>query len=184
MTERQKLINGALAITNAIVILVLAVLLLRSFDSGDLPLPPSTPGSDGLAEPGRTPRPERLSGAPAQEDCQWAAAQMLAQAGLAGTTTLHPDGPLCFEIAHPLAPGAEADSAAQLIWVVFDVALALRQRDCEFTQVEVVILARGDQFSTRIEASVGAAALAALGAGELSEDEFVESVTYTTSPSQ
>jgi len=184
MTLRQKLIIGILAITNAVVILALAALLLRPFDSGTSSLPPSTLGPGGLTEPVRTPRPERPTGVPPQEDCRWAAAQMLAQAGLAGTTTLHPNGSLRFEIARSLAPGEGAGAAAQLIWVAFDVALALQQRDCEFTQVEVAILARGDQSNIRIEASVGAADLAAFGASELSEDEFIERVTYITSLSQ
>ncbi len=104
---------------------------------------------------------------------------MLAQAGLAGTAALVSDGSLCFEITHSLPPGAEADSAAQSIWAVFDVALALQERDCAFTQIEVTVLARGAQSDVRVEASVGAADLAAFGAGELSEDELIERVTYT-----
>ncbi len=94
---------------------------------------------------------------------------------------LTPGGPLRFEIAYSLAPGQTADEAAQLVWAALDVALALDEGECgSFTQVEVTILARGVQADTQVNASVSAADLVAFGAGELSEDEFVERVVYTT----
>jgi len=112
--------------------------------------------------------------------CQWQAAQHLAQAGLGGTVTSSPDGVLLFEITHTLAPGQTANDAAQLVWTALDVVLALdRAGECgSFTQVEITILAQGDQVATRVSARVSAADLAAFGAGELSEDEFIERVTY------
>jgi len=82
------------------------------------------------------------------------------------------------------APGQTADEAAQLVWTAFDVALALDEDECDlFTEVEVTILAQGIQTDTHISASVSAADLAALSAGELSENEFIERVTYTTGKS-
>ena len=178
MTFRQKRIVAILAIANVAVILILATLLLRPFDASDSPLP--------------TPElwPSEVD-APPQEDCQWEAAQMLAQTGSAGTVALTPDGSLCFEITRSLLPDETADEAAQLVWVAFDVALALQERECEFTWVEITVLAvrlnangqaQDDQSDARIGASVSADDLAAFGAGELGEDEFIERVTYSTSP--
>jgi hypothetical protein len=108
---------------------------------------------------------------------------LLARAGLGGTVTLTPDGPLGFEIPYPLAPGQTADDAAQLVWTAFDVALALQEQEesCAiFTPVEVTILAYDGQNETQISASVRAADLMAFYAGELSEDQFIERVSYTT----
>ena len=93
---------------------------------------------------------------------------------------LAPGGPLRFETVCTLAPGQTADEAAQLVWTVFDVALALDEDECgSFTEVKVTILAQGIQTDTQIYASVSAADLAAFSAGELSEDEFIERVIYT-----
>jgi len=145
---------------------------------------------------------------PSQEICQWKAAQLLAQAGLCGIVTLSPDGSLRFEIVPgssaptaavgpPLAPGETADEAkqlddaAQLVWVAFDVVLATQEQEdkCNpFTQVEVTILAHSSQVTTRrpqrsgVSASVSAVDLLAFNAGELSEVEFIERVTYTITP--
>lgn len=107
---------------------------------------------------------------------------MLAQAGLGGTVVLTSDGLLRFEIVYSLPPGETADEAAQLVWIAFDVALALQERvdECHsFTQVEATILAQSSQTNTQISASVSAADLVAFGAGELSEDEFIERVAYS-----
>jgi hypothetical protein len=86
------------------------------------------------------------------------------------------------------------EEAAQLVWTVFDVALALDElagsggqeagsknedTNASFTQVEVTILAQGIQTDTQVSATVSAADLAVFGAGELSEDEFIERVVYT-----
>ncbi|OQY22494.1 MAG: hypothetical protein DRI77_09355 [Chloroflexi bacterium] len=107
---------------------------------------------------------------------------MLSQIEPGGAVVLTPDGLLNFEIIYSLLPGETADEAAQLVWTAFDVALALRERECELTGVKVTILAQGDRSDTRIRASVSAIDLVAFDAGELSEDEFIERVTYTTSP--
>ena len=100
-----------------------------------------------------------------------------------------------------------ADEAAQAVWTVFDVALTLQERAYQnpadenpedvcpsFTRIQVTILAAqlGTQAAAdaadplipsdmRISASVSAADLAAFGAGELSEDEFIDRVTYIIS---
>ena len=172
MTLRQKLIIG--------IVLALAGLALRPFGAGILSLFIPAPRVDVSTEFGQTAGPKRPAEALSQETCRWAAAQMLAQAGLGGTATLNPDGLLCLNVTYIPLPDETSDAAAQLVWGAFDVALALQQRNCEFTQIEVVILTRCDQSGARIEASVGAADLAAFGAGELSEDEFIECVMYTT----
>jgi len=182
MTSKQRRIIAALAAANTIVILALVVLVTRLSGTRPVPLPPShTPTLL------HTPTSQ-------QETCQWKATQLLAQAGLGGTVALAPDGPLRFEITYPLAPGQVPEEAAQLVWTAFDVALALdelagsgeqeagskNEDTCgSFTQVEVTILAQGIQTDTQISATVSAADLAAFGAGELSEDEFIERVVYT-----
>jgi len=173
MTHKQRRIIAALAVANTIVILALVVLVMRPSGIRPSPLPPR-----------HTPTLPH-SPAPPQGACQWKATQLLAQAGLGGTVALTPGGPLRFEIAYSLVPGQTADEAAQLVWAALDVALALDEGECgSFTEVEVTILAQSNQAdvftSWQIKASVSAADLAAFGAGELSEDEFVERVVYTT----
>lgn len=163
MTSKQKRIVAALAVANIIIVLILAVLVTRPFGAA-----PSLP-------------PHSHTPTLPQGPCQWKAAQLMAQAGLGGTVALTPGEPLRFEIVCAPTPGQAADEAAQLVWTAFDVALALDEDECgSFTQVEVAILAQGIQTDTHISASVSAADLAALSAGELSEDEFIERVTYTS----
>jgi len=164
MTPRQKCIIAALALANVVVILALVVLTTRPFDTSLSPLRHPTPTLP-------------------QQTCQWQAAQRLAQAGLSGTIALPSGGPLHFEITYPLAPGQTADEAAQSVWAAFDIALALQeQEDCAtFTRIEVTILTYNGQLNTQISASVSTADLLSFSAGTLSENEFIERVTYTTS---
>ncbi|MBE9471719.1 MAG: hypothetical protein IMY75_06415 [Chloroflexi bacterium] len=182
MTSKQRRIIAVLAVANTIVILALVVLVTR-------------PSSTHLSPSPHSPTPTLPhSPTPQQETCQWRATQLLAQAGLGGTVVLTPDGSLRFEITYPLAPGQVPEEAAQLVWTVFDVALALDElagsggqeagsknedTNGSFTQVEVTILAQGIQTDTQVSATVSAADLAAFGAGELGEDEFIERVVYS-----
>jgi hypothetical protein len=100
---------------------------------------------------------------------------MLAQAGLGGTVTLSTNGALIFEITYPLAPDQTTDDAAQETWTAFDIALALHEQGCPtFTQVEVTILTHHSQ----INASVSTSDLIAFASDELSQDQFIERVTY------
>jgi hypothetical protein len=166
MTLKQKHIVAILAIADILVIVALVVLLTRP--------------------PGTSPSPHSRPQAPSalQQACQWRATQLLARAGLGGTATLTPDGPLRLRIMYPLAPGQTVDEAAQSVWTAFDVALALQEQAAEcaiFTTVEITILARNDQPDTQIDASVSVEDLVAFNAGELSEDAFIERVTYATS---
>lgn len=194
MTTKQKLIVATLATASGIVILVMVVLITRSLNAATpSPHPPTLTGEP--SEPNRVtptpsssakltsepPRPQTLTPvAPLLETCQWNAAQLLAYTGLRGAVTLTPDGLLRFDITYLLALDQTADEAAQLVWTAFDVALALIESECSpFTQVQVTV--HSDQPDLRISASVSAADLAAFGAGELSENEFIERVTYTTS---
>ncbi len=176
MTPKQKRAITTLAVADIVVILALVVLMTHPFGTNPSPF------SHSYTPP------------PPQQTCQWQATQLLAQAGLGGTVTLTPDGPLRFEIAYPIAPGQAADEAAQSVWTAFDVALALQEQEDKcaiFTQVEVVIpaiqLSTHDEahssqtsaFSPwQVSASVSTTDLMALSAGELSEDEFIERVTY------
>ena len=103
----------------------------------------------------------------------------MARAGLDGAVTLTADGTLRFDITYPLAPGQVVDEAAQSIWLTFDIALTLVEEGCDFfTQVEVIVLAQGNSTGTHISARVSTADLIAFGAGELSDDEFIERVIY------
>ena len=179
MTSKQRCIVAVLVVANAVVVVALVVLVTR-------------PSSTHLSPSPTPPLPH--SPTSQQETCQWRATQLLAQAGLGGTVALIPDGLLRFEIIYPLAPGQVPEEAAQLVWTVFDVALALDElagsggqeagskdedTNGSFTQVEVTILAQGIQTDTQVSATVSAVDLAAFGAGELSEDEFIECVAYT-----
>ena len=166
MTVRQKLIVAILVIADILVIAALVVLLTRP--------------------PGTSPSPHSRPQVPSalQQTCQWRATQLLARAGLGGTVALTPDGPLRLRITSPLAPGQTVDEAAQSVWTAFDVALALQEQAAEcaiFTTVEITILVRNGQPDTQIDASVSVKDLAAFHAGELSEDAFIERVTYTAS---
>jgi hypothetical protein len=166
MTLRQKHIVAILAIADILVTVALVVLVTRPFDTTTSPHP----------------RPQTLS--VPQQTCQWRATQLLARAGLGGTVALTPDGSLRLRIMYPLAPGQTVDEAAQSVWTAFDVALALQEQAAEcaiFTTVEITILARNGQPDTQIDASVSVEDLVAFNAGELSEDAFIERVTYTTS---
>jgi hypothetical protein len=154
MTRKQKYIIAILAITNVAVTLALIVLTTRP--TATRPHTPSPPIS--------------------QDDCQWSATQLLAQVGLGGTVMLTADGALDLNITYPLAPGQVTDDAAQEIWTAFDVALALHEQGCSsFTQIRITILAH----DTQIDASVSTSDLIAYSADELSQEEFIERVTYT-----
>jgi hypothetical protein len=168
MTPRQRHIIAILAVADIVVILALLVLMSR---------PPGASSSPSTAS--HTPTSPRQA-------CQWQATQLLARTGLGGTVALTPDGPLRFEIAYPLAPGQTADEVAQSVWTAFDIAMALALQEPEgkcaiFTQVEVTILAQDSRADTQISASVSVTDLMDLDAGELSEDQFIERVTYSTS---
>lgn len=80
-----------------------------------------------------------------------------------------------------------------MVWAAFDVVLALQEQavdECSsLTWVEVTILAvrpdahgeaQSSQADMWISARVSAGDLAAYGAGELSEDGFIERVAYNT----
>ncbi|NIV28914.1 MAG: hypothetical protein GWN58_05195 [Anaerolineae bacterium] len=169
MTPRQRTIIAILAVIDIGAILALMALVTHP------------DGTD------RSPLPTPLTLTPAQERCQWRAAQLLARAGLGGTVTLTADGPLRFDIAYPLAPGQTTDEAAQSVWTAFDIALALQEPEDEcaiFAQVEVTVLAQGNRADTQISASVSVADLIAYDAGELSEDQFIERVRYGSTTEQ
>jgi hypothetical protein len=165
MTPKQKRILFILAGANMVIALALAMLATRHLGPGD------------------TPRPDLYTPAPMQQTCQWKATRLLARAGLSGTAAFAPAGPLAFEITYALPPQGSSEDAAQAVWTVFDTALTLQEQEPEcatFTQVDVTIWARGSQDDMRIEASVSAADLTTFGAGELTEDQFIDRVTYST----
>ena len=169
MTPRQRTIIAILAVADIVAILALMALVTHPAGTG----PSSLPASHTPTSP--------------RQACQWQATQLLARNGLGGTVTLTSGGPLRFEIAYPLAPGQTADEAAQSVWTAFDVALALQEQEGEcaiFTQVEVTILAQDNRAETQISASVSLVDLMAFDVGELSEDQFIERVSYATTTHQ
>ncbi len=175
MTPKQKLVIAVLAITNGVAILALGWFIVAG-RSSQAPVLHNT-------SPSVVPSIHTLT--PLQQTCQWRAVQQLAQAGLGGTVKLTPPHSLRFDITYRLAPGQDAEEAAQAVWTAFDVALALRenQANCAvFTQIEVTVLAVRTsphlQTDARINARVSTADLAAFSAGELSEDELIHRVAY------
>jgi hypothetical protein len=206
MKPKQKRILAALIAANVVLILGLVLWVMLALNASPSPTPTSTCPGEGVAEasaspvrpPGQTvstPINPELGGTPSLsttsslEACQWKAAQLLAHVGLDGAVALTADGTLRFDIAYKLSPGQEVDEAAQSIWPAFDVAQALVEDECDlFTQIEVVVLAQGNQTmrtsvrtSVRISARVSTADLVAFDAGELSEDEFTRRVDYQVS---
>lgn len=166
MTPARKRIVFALVVANVVVILALIGLVTRS----------GTIFSSSLSVP--APSSTTLS----PRECRWEATRLLTQAGLAGTVMLVPGEHLRFEIAYPLTPGQTADEAAQQVWSVFDIALALSERRCDaFSEVQVTILAESGREKTRISASVSMEDLQAFDAGELDEEAFLDHVLYETS---
>ncbi len=160
MTLKQKRIIAILAIVNTAIILTLVALTTR---------PTPTP-------------PDSHTPALSPGDCQWQATQLLAQAGLGGTVTLTTNACLDLKISYPLASSQTADDAAQAVWTAFDVAMALQKSENQcpaFTQIKVTILTHSEHTDMQINASTSAADLLAFGAGDLSEDEFIERVVYT-----
>jgi hypothetical protein len=199
MKSKQKRIVAVLIAANAVVILGLVLWVSQALNTSPSSMPTSTHQSEGVAEPSAssveppdqsvsTPISPELGGAPSlsttssNEACQWKAAQLLTRAGLDGVVTLTSGGTLRFDIAYALSPGQVVDEAAQSIWLAFDVALALVEEKCDpFTQIEVVVLAQGNQTSTHISARVSTADLVAFDADELNEDEFTQRVDYQVS---
>ena len=162
VTTRQKFIIAALAVADIAVILAIAMLYVHYTVY--------------------QPLPEFES-----RNCRWQTAVLMAQARLSGTATMTSDATLRFEIIYPLTQEQQADQAAQAIWDAFDVAWALQSqyRSCTtFTRVEVVVTARREHQETG-EASFSAAAsvtdLVAFYTGSLSEENFIERVSYSVS---
>jgi hypothetical protein len=194
MTANQKRTVAIRVMAGMIVVLVLTVLVSRPFETRVSLLTTPTDGSES------TPvgQSSDLTVLPLQEDCRWKAAQMLAQVGLGGTVTVDDaSNSLGFEIVHTRSPGEMADEAAQLVWAVFDVVLVLQEQACTFASVDVTILSirsnpsdspdtnvddQEEEPSLQIRASVSVADLLAFDAGELSEEEFIQRVTFDTSP--
>ena len=164
MTQRQKHIIVIPAIADIIVILALVGLVTQTANT-------RTSQDVHLSTPAQSPH-----------TCQWQATQLLARTGIGGTVALTPEGPLRFQLDYPLAPDQTEEDAAQSVWTAFDVALALQKKtECAFfTDVEVTILAHNGRHAAQINANVSAADLAAFGNGELSEEQFLERVTYAT----
>ena len=186
MTSRQKRILATLAISNAVIFLILAALATRQdifnpspppTPSAEAPRPRSRPEDTAQTSPSPTPATAPL------ERCQWKATQILAQHGLSGAVTLTSEGSLRFEIPHHLKPGQRPEDAAQLVWNAFDVALALAHDRCDtFSRIEIAMEAQGVPSPTRIYAAVDVADLKALDSGELSERAFIDRVQYGTQP--
>jgi hypothetical protein len=184
MTLKQKRTIAILAIANVIVILTLVGLMAH---------PTGTSTSSSSSSPTLLPLQPTCQASP-QPAAIEQATHLLAQAGLGGMVTLDPNGSLNFDIVAPdrvdrtssaSETASAEDDAAQSVWTAFDIALALNDlaqesaKPCAaFTQIRVTILVRGRQTDTQIEANASLPDLVAYDAGELSESEFIERVTY------
>ena len=84
MTPRQKRILAMLTLAD---LMVVAGLIFSLADSGPLAA-----------------RSAPAAWEPPHQACEWEATQRLAQAGLGGTVTLIPNGPLRFEVMYPPDP--------------------------------------------------------------------------------
>jgi hypothetical protein len=163
MTVRQKRILAVLAVVDAIVVAGL-ILAMTNYARESTGWRKNDSGREYTAW-----------------DCQWWATQRLAQAGLAGRVTVVGDGALRFEITYPerlessrRSTAVLASQPAQAVWTAFDIALGAVNECPTFTRVEVTIVAPEPQ----IHASVRTLDLVAMRNGELSENEFIERVTY------
>jgi hypothetical protein len=193
MKQKQKRIVFGLVAANVVVILGLLLWVSLAMNAGSSSAPTSTqsripaspaasPGKSTSAPTGSVSAQATLTATSSLEMCQWKAAHLLARAELDGAVTLAPDGSLRFNVTYSLTPDRAVDEAAQSIWLAFDIALALLEDGCDlFTQVEVLVLAQGNQTVTHISARVDTVDLVAFDAGELSEDEFIQRVTYQIS---
>ncbi|HDQ72853.1 MAG TPA: hypothetical protein ENN19_12270 [Chloroflexi bacterium] len=183
MKLKQKRILIALAMLNVIALVGLMILIRKS---PSLPNPSTRQLPSAIID---------LKTCPAisSTDETWEATQLLAQLGLGGRVALHADSVLRFEIPYSTAPDpvtpATIDEAAQSAWRAFDVAQALLEQahDCvPFTDVQVTIVVRGGwphpQPEAQLDVHVQAADLLAFNVGELSEEAFIERVTYTVRP--
>jgi hypothetical protein len=188
MNPRQKRIVFVLVAANLVVILGLVLWISQALNPASTvqgggtatasvgPVVPTDRGASMASSPEPTGPAPSLPPA-SSEACQWRAAQLLTGVGLDGAVSVSGDT-LRFDIAYPLAPGQTVDEAAQAVWPAFDVALALMEEACgSFSQIEVVVLAQGSQ-TVRTSAQVSAEDLVAFAAGEMSEDAFIQRVTY------
>ncbi len=166
MTPKQTRIIAVLALADIAIIAGLIALMAYMAHITALPMPTTHINAPVSAVPAN----------PADETCQWQAAQRLTEAGLGGSVALTADGVLRFGIVATLAPGQAAADAAQLIWTAFDVALAMPDA-CVFDRIEVTVHIQDT--ATTLHAGVSVADLAAYSAGTLSEGEFIDRVTYT-----
>lgn len=198
MKPKQKRIVAVLIAANSVIILGLVLWVAQALNTRPSSAPTSmrqggdtaeasarsvaTPSQSASLSTSSGPTDASLPTTFSYQACQWRAAQLLTGVGLDGAVVLASGGTLRFDIIRSLAPGQAADEAAQSIWLAFDVALALVEEECDlFTQIEVIVLAQGTQTVTRISARVSTADLVAFNAGKLTEDEFIQRVTYQVS---
>jgi len=186
-----------MAIADVVLVTVIAVLILRSpafellFPASG---PPPTPAVEAtipdagvltvtpIVRPTELPSSATPTSSPI-DTCEFQTVEALSELGLAGSAVLVPDDELRINASYPLGPGETADDAAQRIWVVFDVASAMLERDdrcSDFDQLEVTLDAQGQENDVRLQARVAVSDLIAYEDGHLSERAFINRVTYTT----
>ncbi len=179
LRPKQKRILIALAMLNLIALIGLIYLVGR----------PSTHLSPPTPQPSVSAIDLKTCPADSVADETWEATRQMAELSLNGGVALDTSGVLHFEIVHLLSQPASSpvtsatlDEAAQSAWLAFDAAQALLDRhgDCSpFTDVEVTILVLDEQPQAQLDFHVRAADLLAFHVGELSEEAFIDRVTYT-----
>jgi hypothetical protein len=196
MTSRQNWIIRALALANVVFLVLVAVVLLRRPTWAVVKMPTAAPTMETVEQVGEerwhtdVARDSRSSPidtvvpltvtSSAQDQCQWKAVHYLAERQLAGTVDFLPDGTLQFVISWPLNSDRTVDDAGQVAWSAFDIALALYEDpDCpSYSQIAIDINAYTQTERTSIVVSVDAVTLSAFKAGDLTEEEFVDLVSY------
>lgn len=171
MNRKQKLILAALAIANAMFILTAVLFIVRR---------PTDRG--GTASPTATPQPTPTTQTrPATDDCTWFATRILAEHNLAGVVQQPTEDTLRFELQVEPSADQTSETNAQKIWAAFDVALLIEAQDVcpAIDRVEVRILVQDPERPLHIEAHTHMADLVALNSQEITEDEFIDRVTYT-----
>lgn len=93
---------------------------------------------------------------------------------MAAAVVAGPGAALHVRVPYALPPDGPPDAGAQVMWAVFDAAVALPP-ECSFEQLKVVVHT-GD---VELRAAVGGETLRAWGTGALSDEELADDVLYT-----
>jgi hypothetical protein len=185
MTKRQILVVAVLGLANGLAIAAVVLWVVGTLRTPTHSSVREMPTA-GRAASSLTPTtvvPTRIVAIGPLDPCEWRAAESLAGAGLVGTVTYSPTQLLRFDIRYAPAPDRAPDDAAQLVWIAFDVAVALQEtaecRDLKLLSVHVLI--PSPEGNLQVTAEVDTEDVTAFYNGQLTEERFIDRVTYRTS---